>query len=278
MQFITGLALGLGLGWFIFQRRNPPQDTIELTISEFQTDNFTVKGEIESMELKEGKKAVLVLKPKTKAGHTAAIQAGSVRVNSSNPAVVSVETDPTNELAIICRGLDGSANESVVVEVRADADRGEGVREIIATKSIVCTTGDAFVVEFEEVSIDDDDDAQGPFDQPPPTEPEAPAEPTGDTPSDPSGEPVTPTPPNIPDDAPPSPVPPSEPEPGTVPADPFDPAPPVTPPDAPTEPLPEAPATPNMPEGQPIEGETPTNPANPVEGTEADSTPPGDNG
>lgn len=117
------------------------------------------------MELKEGYKAVVLATPKTRNGNAAAIEPGSARWSSSDPSVVSIEQDPTNELGATMRGIDGSANESVVIELRADGDRGEGIKEIVGTLAVVCTQGDAATFDLEVHSIEDDD---APAEQPEP--------------------------------------------------------------------------------------------------------------
>lgn len=101
-------------------------------------------------EIREGKRRRLKAIPKTRNGHAAAIEPGSMRWTSSDESVVTVTPDPTNELEADVDGVDGSNNDSVFIEARADGIRGEGVRELIATKSYVCTQGDASVFEFDE--------------------------------------------------------------------------------------------------------------------------------
>lgn len=170
------LILLLPAIWFIIRLiRNRKARVGRLVFSEVSNSNFKIKGVFYTMELKEGYQLTFLLEPKTSRGHAAAIQAGSVRVSSSDPAVVSVEQDPTNELAIKVKGLDGSANESVVIEVRADGDPSEGVRELVGTKSIVCTQGDAAI--FDLTQVGDPEPFEG-SEQPGPAEP-APAENSG---------------------------------------------------------------------------------------------------
>jgi hypothetical protein len=140
------------------KRRQAKQiDFVQILISDFK-----VKGVFCMAELKEGQKFNVTVAPKTAHGHPAAIQDGSGRWTSSDDAVVSVEQDPTNPLKAVVRGLDGSANESVVIEFRADADRSpDGVREIVGTLDVVCTTGDAAVVELTADTPTDDTPAAG---------------------------------------------------------------------------------------------------------------------
>ena len=85
---------------------------------------------------------------KTKRGNKGAFEAGSAEWLSSDPDVVSVTENPDNELEAIVEGLDGSSNESVVITFRADADQSEGIKEIIGTMSVVCTQGEATVIEL----------------------------------------------------------------------------------------------------------------------------------
>ncbi len=155
--FLLGFALSaVGFILYLLLRKDGPTlgDAERLEIVEIGFpggDPIKQTGEINDMsEIKEGKKRRLKGLPKTAAGHAAAIEPGSARWTSTDESVVSVTPDPANELEADVVGVDGSENGSALIELRADGIRGEGVRELIATKSYVCTQGDAAVFEFEE--------------------------------------------------------------------------------------------------------------------------------
>lgn len=147
-------------------------------------------------ELKEGQKAEITVTPRTRHGNVAAIEPGSARFTSSDESVVSVEQDPADELKATIRGLDGSANEPVVIAFKADGDRSEGVKEIVGSASVICTQGDALTFDLEISPAVDDEGAGAPQPEPTPAEPgeggsgePTPAEPA---PAEGSGDPVEP--------------------------------------------------------------------------------------
>lgn len=153
--FLLTAAFGFILGLLESKPgRKRGRITVDFTV--FQTDQIKIIGEFTRMELKEGQKVDIEVRPKTARGNVAAIESGSARFVSSDESVVSVTQDPNNELKAVVRGLDGSANESVVVEFRADADRSENVREIVGTLAVTCTQGDASVIEIEAGTATDD--------------------------------------------------------------------------------------------------------------------------
>lgn len=102
-------------------------------------------------EIKEGEKKHLKVVLKTAAGHPAKYQEGSAIWTSSDDSVVSVTPDPENELRAEIEGLDGTNNESVVITFSVDGDPdADETRDLIGTKSYVCTQGEAEIVELEE--------------------------------------------------------------------------------------------------------------------------------
>lgn len=100
------------------------------------------------IEIREGQVGTGQIGLKTAGGHTAAIEPGSATITSSDDSVVSVFLDPNDETKFHYKGLDGSANESVVVEWRADGKRGEGVRDVVAAGTIICSQGDVVAAEM----------------------------------------------------------------------------------------------------------------------------------
>lgn len=149
-------------------------------------------------EIKEGQILKFKVKPKTRRGNPAAIEPGSAVCTSTDDSVVSIvrdPADPDNELAYQAEGLDGSENETVAVEFRADGKRGEGERQIVIAGALTCTQGDAVTgdIEFgtpEDVPDEPTDPGEPPAE--PPTEPlpgEPPAEPATGNPSEGAGGP-----------------------------------------------------------------------------------------
>lgn len=155
---LAGALIGVGLYLFLGDlNRKGGRQASRIEFVQILISDYKIKGVIRMAELKEGQKMKLTVAPKTSRGHAASIEAGSGRWTSSDDGVVSVEQNPDNELEATIHGLDGSANESVVIEFRGDADRSaEGVREIIGTLDVVCTTGDAAVVDISAGTPEDD--------------------------------------------------------------------------------------------------------------------------
>lgn len=151
--FIAGFAAACFavMLYLIFGKSSRPRDRWDppdrIEVTEIVFPNSTIKGAIRMFTLKEGQRVLLRFIARTRRGNTAAVQ--DLRVTSSDESVVSVTAHETEENAFWAEGLDGSANETVLIEARGDADLGEGVREIIGTTSGVCTQGDAFSFEIE---------------------------------------------------------------------------------------------------------------------------------
>jgi hypothetical protein len=144
----TAGAFGFMLWLFIGDNRRKYQRVRRTHIAEIQISNTTIQGDIDAMELQEGQSAQLNVNLKTRRGHAAAIEPGSGRWTSTDESVVTVTADPNDETRATIEGVDGSENESVVIEFRADGKRGDGVREIVATLAVTCTQGDAVVAEI----------------------------------------------------------------------------------------------------------------------------------
>lgn len=171
MEKLTiGFLFGVGVGYILFWviRENGRKRRPSAFFTGVTFDNQTVKGVIEMVELKEGQKAVLHVSPRSKHGHSGAIEPGSARFTSSDESVVSVEQNPENELEATIRGLDGSSNEPVVIAFKADGDRSEGVKEIVGSASVVCTQGDALTFDLEVGPAEDDAEASEPQPEPAP--------------------------------------------------------------------------------------------------------------
>jgi hypothetical protein len=127
------------------------------SLTKIKTGDFSFMA-----ELKEGQSMNAKVNPKTRAGRPAAIEPGSATWSSSDESVVSVTQDPDDELKAKIEGVDGSENESVVVEFRADGKRGEGERPIVISGAVTCTQGDAVTGDMEfETPVDVEGEAAG---------------------------------------------------------------------------------------------------------------------
>lgn len=161
-------------------------------------ENLTIEGEIITMQLKEGQRVRIAVALKTRRGNLAKFQDGSASFVSSDPSVATVTQNPNNPLEATVEGVDGSENESVLIEFRADGDPGEGVRDIIATLPVTVTQGDAFVAEIGVDPVEDSDGSDPYSTLPPAGEPGGPivGNPAAEEPDVPAG--GEPTPPETP--------------------------------------------------------------------------------
>lgn len=106
----------------------------------------------------------------TDAAGNPAVVDGVPTWESSDPSIVAIEVDPADPAKAVARatGVIGTAQ----VTVRADADLGEGVREVIATDNVEVVAGEAVAAALQ---------AGSPTEQPAPveepTDPETPADP-----------------------------------------------------------------------------------------------------
>ena len=114
--------------------------------------SILIKGNVRELIMKEGQKVIATVNPTTRRGNTANIDLSTARWSSSDESVATVTQLADNPLKAEIVGVDGSENETVVVEFRADADTGGGVRELIVSGSVTVTTGDAFAaaLTFDE--------------------------------------------------------------------------------------------------------------------------------
>lgn len=123
---------------------------IRMHFSRVEYNGTVIEGVIKKMELREGKKVLVGVTPKTAGGNSAAYETGSANWESSNSAVVTVEENPENELQAWVTSVDGSKNESVVVTCSLDGDPdADETRDIIATGDFTATQGEATVVSME---------------------------------------------------------------------------------------------------------------------------------
>jgi len=111
----------------------------------FNNQNFSIY----MMEIKNTQFVQGTLRAVDAKGDEAQIEAGSVQASSSNEEVATVEVDPNDEKKIKVTGQRAGA---CVVTVTADADLGEGVKQITAEVAVQVTAGEAvgFGIEFGE--------------------------------------------------------------------------------------------------------------------------------
>lgn len=152
-RFNIFYLLGRAIGFILvgLESLNDPGDKCRPDcegLLRIESQTFNVEGRNLQMELKEGYKVSAEAKPKTAAGHDAKIEPGSGRWTSSDESVVKATQDPTNELKAEFETIDGSANESVLVEFRADGIAGEGEKDVVISGSITATQGDAATGEM----------------------------------------------------------------------------------------------------------------------------------
>jgi hypothetical protein len=98
-----------------------------------------------ALQLTIDQKALIELKFTDRAGNPAAID-GTPTWETSNEDFASVEPAEDGLSAYVVAGED--ADEVAVVTVRADADLGDGVAEIIGTLEVQITSGTAQFVEL----------------------------------------------------------------------------------------------------------------------------------
>lgn len=144
--------------YVIFGKSSRRRDRLDrpdrIVLTEIVLSNSNkITGEFSMFELKEGQRVKLKFTAKTRRGNPAAVE--NLRVTSSDESVIGVSPVDGEEGAFYAEGLDGSANEAVLIEARGDADLGEGVKEIVGTTSGVCTQGEAFTFDIEVGEVED---------------------------------------------------------------------------------------------------------------------------
>lgn len=120
-----------------------------LTYFSITSNGVTAKG-VQMAELREGQQLELSVTLKTQSGNPASYQKGTAKFVSSDPAVASVDPDPSDELKATLKGLDGSSNTPVLVTFTCDGDPDDNEsRDVVATLDVVVTQGEAVVAEIE---------------------------------------------------------------------------------------------------------------------------------
>lgn len=123
------------------RRRRTHVDLVLWTFGPVQEQDLTgpsqelVMEQMSETQFKEG-----TVQPITKKGSPAQVQAGTSVFESTDPAVLKVEVDPTNELKVKCSGV---APGVARCRWSADADMGDGVRTIELFVDFSITAGQA---------------------------------------------------------------------------------------------------------------------------------------
>jgi hypothetical protein len=106
----------------------------------FQFYNIKIKGLIMAVELKDSQLVRGTLEFKDAKGNTATVQTGSVKFESSDEDVFTVEQNKESEVDLtIVAGRPGGAE----LRWSADADLGEGVKPISGAIAVVVESGEA---------------------------------------------------------------------------------------------------------------------------------------
>jgi len=132
-----------------------PEKEIIFTSVEYESGQI-VKGDIKMAILKEGQSLTLTAKPKSKGASPTKIQPDSAEWTSSDDSIATVTelTDTGTETTAKVVAL--KAGEALIT-LKADADLGEGVREVTGVEAVAVIVGDA--VGFDLV-------ASAPVDEP----------------------------------------------------------------------------------------------------------------
>ena len=146
LGFVCGIVAGLALSE-VFRRSDRDNATAGYLAVILEGNKLIG---VEKMELREGFKVEVQAGGfRTARGNAASIEPGSGRWTSTDESVVSVTPDPNDETKATVEGVDGSANETVAIEFRADGRPGEGDKEIVLSGAVTCTQGDAAVGELQ---------------------------------------------------------------------------------------------------------------------------------
>lgn len=131
-------------------KRRARRQRARLIISrvEYLDSHIVLKGEISMASLRENEQVRFTVTPRTAKGNVGKVQAGSVEWSSSDPAIATVEEDPTNELSAVVKavGPEGSAT----ITFTADADLSDGVRPVSGLGAVQVIAGDTVGFSLEE--------------------------------------------------------------------------------------------------------------------------------
>lgn len=119
--------------------------------SKIQIDNIVIEGRIEKITMNEFQQVSATYKAEKKDGSPARVQ--NPRIETDRPDVLTGELDEANS-KVTFKAISGVVQEdtAVAVKVVADADLGEGVKEIEVVGSVLVTPGQAekLTLEFDD--------------------------------------------------------------------------------------------------------------------------------
>lgn len=120
-------------------------DESGLFFTKFKIENITIEGKVEKITMNEFQRVVGTFEAKKKNGQPAQVQ--NPRVELDHPEMATAEITGTNEVTV--SAIEGAIPEptALLVTVTADADLGEGVREISVVGTIALTPGEAETLE-----------------------------------------------------------------------------------------------------------------------------------
>lgn len=113
--------------------------------SQFKIDNHIIKGRLESISMNEFQQVVGTFQAVKKNGQPAKVQNPTVVVD--HPEMATAEITGENEVTV--KAIEGAIPEptALLVTITADADLGEGVKEISVVGTIPLTPGEAVGLE-----------------------------------------------------------------------------------------------------------------------------------
>jgi hypothetical protein len=131
-------------------KQTPPIPTPDLSafyFSKFKLGNIIIEGRLEKLTMNEFQQVTGTFTALKKNGQPAKVQNASVV--SDNPAACTAEISGEN--TVLCKSVEGGVQEAtaVLITVTADADLGDGVREIQAVGSLTITPGEAETLALE---------------------------------------------------------------------------------------------------------------------------------
>ena len=143
---LNKLELHFGSPLRVIVAKEEPQIYARLTISDTHT-TITAKGDV--MYTMPIKYQVKVKVAYVDAGGNPAVVDGPVVWSSSDPAVVTVNTDPTDSSMCTVQSLSEVGQAQVLAT--ADADLGTGTRSLVTTMDITIVAGEAVAGTIQPV-------------------------------------------------------------------------------------------------------------------------------
>lgn len=106
----------------------------------FTINNKTIKGVIKMIQLRDGQQQGFKVSFLDREGQETTVEAGTVQITSSNPAVAEIIADPEDETKFTLKALSPGTCQ---VDVSADAIEGEGTRVVGDFAAVEVRAGEA---------------------------------------------------------------------------------------------------------------------------------------